>query len=123
MWLSRYRTSAHTLRIETGRYTNPVTPLSQRKCLYCLDGACDTEEHFNIFCNTFKLKRQWFFGCLEALYPKFLSLTDEQKLCFVLFLSTVEIAKCVSKFLGIMTKVRKEIDMGLNLNNLQLYVE
>ena len=31
-WLSRYRTSAHRLRLELGRYTNPVTPLSDREC-------------------------------------------------------------------------------------------
>ena len=34
-WLTRYRTSAHTLRIESGRYTRPVTPISERKCIYC----------------------------------------------------------------------------------------
>ena len=51
-WLSRYRTSSHCLRIELGRYTNPVTPLSQRVCLYCTSGACDNEQHFILFCDT-----------------------------------------------------------------------
>ena len=44
-WLSRLRISAHSLRIETGRYTIPVTPLSQRVCLYCDSGELDTEMH------------------------------------------------------------------------------
>ena len=50
-------------------------------------------------------------------------MSDEQKLCFVLCPSTTDIAKCVSKFLGLMTEIRKEIDMGLNPNNLQLYIK
>ena len=123
MWLSRYRTSAHTLRIETGRYTVPITPLSQRKCVYCVNGACDTEQHFILFCETFKLKRQCFFGRLDALYPTFLTLNDEQRLSVVLCPSTLEIAKCVSKYLGIMTKTRKEIELGLNPDNLNLYLK
>ena len=48
-WLSRYRTSAHTLRIELGCYSNPVTPLSERKCLFCQSGACDDADHFILF--------------------------------------------------------------------------
>ena len=34
-WLSRYHVSAHKLRIETGRYTRPVTPVCDRVCVYC----------------------------------------------------------------------------------------
>ena len=120
-WLSRYRTSAHSLQIELGRYTRPVTPLYERFCLHCSDGLCDTEQHFILFCKTFQLKRQCFFARLSVLYPGFMSLSDEQKLCVVLCPSTVEIAKCASKYLGIMTNIRKEIDLGLNPNDLQLY--
>ena len=49
-WLSRYRTSAHTLRIETGRYTRPVTPIVERKCIYCEANSIDDEKHFILFC-------------------------------------------------------------------------
>jgi hypothetical protein len=122
-WLSRYRTSAHTLRIELGRYSNPVTPLFDRKCLYCLSGACDDEQHFILFCDTFKLKRQCFFGRLLVLYPNFLSLTDEERLRLILCPPTTEMAKCVSKYLGIMSNIRKEIDMGLNPSDLNLYIK
>ena len=121
-WLSRYRTSAHNLRVESGRYTSPITPLSERKCVYCESGECDTEHHFILFCDTFRLKRQCFFGRLSVIYPDFLSLSDEQKLTAILCPSTAEIAKCVSKYLGIMTKIRKEIDLGLNKDNLQKYI-
>ena len=122
-WLSRYRTSAHTLRIELGRYSSPVTPLSERQCLYCQSGACDNEQHFILFCDTFKLKRQCFFGRLLVLQPNFLSLSDDERLRFILCPPSTEIAKCVSKYLGIMTNIRKEIDMGLSPKDLHLYIK
>ena len=53
VWLSRYRTSAHNLRIESGRYTSPVTPVSHRVCVYCDSGECDTEEHAILVCKNF----------------------------------------------------------------------
>ena len=46
-WLSRFRSSAHNLRVESGRYTSPVTPISQRICI----GECDTEMHAILVCN------------------------------------------------------------------------
>ena len=122
-WLSRYRTSAHSLQIELGRYTRPVTPLSERKCQYCLSGECDTEHHFILFCDIFRLKRQCFFGRMSELYPNFMSLSDDQKFCVILCPSTSDIAKCVSKYLGIMSNTRKEIDMGLNPCDLQQYIK
>ena len=59
-WLTRFRTSAHTLRIESGRYTRPVTPITERKCTYCKDDEIDDERHFVLFCKTFNIKRQGF---------------------------------------------------------------
>ena len=122
-WLSRYRTSAHNLRIETGRYTFPVTPVSQRVCVYCDSGECDTEHHAILNCETFNLKRQCFIGRVIALCPNFLMLTPEQKLTTILSPATPELAKCVSKFLGILSDTRKEIDLGFQRENLQIYLE
>ena len=35
-WLTRYRVSAvSNLKIESGRYTRPVTPVTERLCCYC----------------------------------------------------------------------------------------
>ena len=122
-WLSRYRTSAHTLRIELGRYSRPVTPLSERKCCFCESGEIDDEKHFVLFCDIFQLKRQCFLGRLIALFPNFPLMSDEEKLRFILCPPTTEIAKCVSKFLGIMTRIRKEIDLGLNPLDLKIYIK
>ena len=122
-WLSRYRTSAHNLRVESGRYTSPVTPLSHRVCVFCDSGECDTELHAILFCDTFKLKRQCFFGRVSVLCPNFLSLTADQQLVTLLCPATTQLAKCVSKYLGIISQVRKEIDLGLTPESLRLYIE
>ena len=122
-WLTRYRTSSHNLRVETGRYTSPVTPLSERICQYCVSGVCDDEEHAILFCDTFVLKRRCFFGRLQSLYPAFSTLEPEQKLSFLLCPPTTQLAKCVSKYLGIISKTRNEIDQGLSIEVLQNYIE
>ena len=122
-WLSRYRTSAHNLRVETGRYTSPVTPLNLRVCVYCTSGECDNETHAILCCDTFKIKRQCFFGRMSALSPDFLSISTEAQLKTLLCPANTEIAKCVSKYLGIISLTRKEIDLGLKPERLELYVE
>ena len=122
-WLSRYRSSAHNLRVESGRYTSPVTPLSQRICIYCDNGERDTEMHAILVCDTFKLKRQCFLGRVMAICPAFQNLTLEQQLKTLLCPATTELAKCVSKYLGIISNIRKEIDSGLEPEALKLYIQ
>ena len=123
MWLSRYRTSAHTLRIETGRYTRPVTPIIDRICCYCEENTIDDEKHFILFCDTFKLKRQCFMSRMRVLFPQFDVITVDEKMWFILCPPTVDLAKCVSKFLGIITNIRNKIGMGLNPKDLNLYLK
>ena len=106
-WLSHFRTSAHQLRVETGRYTSPITPLSQRICVYCDSGQCDTEEHAILNCKTFTIKRQCFLARVAALVPTFLTMTHKQQITTILCPSTADLAKCVSKFLGIISDTRK----------------
>ena len=122
-WLTRYRISAHNLRIESGRHTSPVTPVAQRVCVYCTSGDCDDELHAILKCETFRIKRQCFLSRMIALCPSFSTLTDEQKLSSLLCPVTAEIAKCVNKYLGIISKTRNEIDLGLNVADLELYIK
>ena len=122
-WLSRYRVSAHRLRVETGRYTFPVTPLSDRVCVYCDSNEIDTEHHFILNCGTFNLKRNCFLGRMSALVPHFSNLNENEKLMSILCPSTTEMAKIVSKYLGIMTEVRKNIDNGLSIDSIQSYTK
>merc|ERR1712055_321498 len=100
-----------------------VTSIIDRKCCYCDKNAIDDEKHFILLCDTFKLKRQCFVSRLNALSPQFDAMSIDEKLRFILCPPTVDLAKCVSKFLGIMTNIRKEIDMGLSPAHLNLYLK
>ena len=60
---------------------------------------------------------------MVALCPNFLMLNPEQKLTTILCPATPELAKCVSKFLGILSDTRKEIDLDFQRENLQIYLE
>ena len=130
-FLSRLRTSSHTLRIELGRYTRPITPIDQRTCQYCCLGPPtrppppgsptqappappaappDTEFHFLVECTMFSAERNCLFKKLERLNPNFatLSLNDKFKtlLCPTLAVGT----KLVNKFIKNMFKSREKFD-------------
>ena len=60
---------------------------------------------------------------VKTLIPQFDTMSIDEKLRFILCPPTVDVAKCASKFLGIMTNIRKEIDMGLSPNHLKLYIK
>ena len=75
-----------------------------------------------LVCPTFNLKRQCFLGRVTALLPHFDSMTADQKLHTLLCPATTQLAKCVSKFLGIISDTRKEIDQGLQPEVLKLYM-
>ena len=60
---------------------------------------------------------------MNVLYSNLNILSIEKQLKFILCPPTIETAKCVSKFLGIMTKTRSQIDAGLNPNDLNLYIK
>ena len=54
---------------------------------------------------------------LHSFVPSF----SEQQLSTLLCPATTALAKCVSKFLGIISETRKEIDLGLSPQALQVY--
>ena len=48
MIVTRWRLSCHKLRIETGRYSNPITPREQRQCKICF--VVEDEHHALFHC-------------------------------------------------------------------------
>ena len=48
--LSKFRTSSHMLRIETGRHQKPKLEASQRTCLFCNTNDIDDELHLMLVC-------------------------------------------------------------------------
>jgi len=64
-YLSRFRSSSHKLRIETGRYLKPLLIREDRICKYCTLGSLENEEHFLLVCPYYKFERHEFFGLIN----------------------------------------------------------
>ena len=121
-WLTRYRVSAvPTLRMESGRYTRPVTPIADRFCRYCSENCLDDEKHAILVCKTFILKRNCFFGKMSSLLLNFQNKSLDEKLLAILCPKNTEIALWVSKYLGIITDTRTKLDQGLSMDMLNTY--
>ena len=110
-WLSRIRISAHRLRIEIGRYTQPVTPVSERLCLYCSSDSIDNEVHL-LACPTFHTKINCLYGKMSAVDSDFHNLPIEQKIVSLLCPAKTKPAKLFNKFIGIIFSARNRIDKG-----------
>ena len=133
-FLSRLRVSSHTLRIELGRHTRPVTPIDQRTCQYCCPGpppwsgpappSCpprlpaasappappDTEFHFLVQCTMFTADRNCLFKKFELLIPHFANLSLEGKFKTLLCPTTAITTKLVNRFIKNMFKGREKSD-------------
>ena len=121
-WLTRYRVSAvPTLRMESGRYTRPVTPIAARFCRYCSENILDDEKHAILTCKTFTLKRNCFFGKISSLLPNFQQMALDDKLLAILCPKNADIALCASKYLGIISDTRTKLDQGLSTDMLKTY--
>ena len=95
--LARFRTSAHRLHVESGRYTRPPTPLDRRICPNCPDKVED-EFHFLIECPEYKNSRDIFMHEVMLLFPNF-GLLDEKNKFRYLMIGEGRIIQMVSKFL------------------------
>ena len=65
--LSRFRTSPHKLRIETGRYNN--TPHEQRLCNSCNMNKIEDELHFLLVCPKYRHLRCKYFKRYFCHWP------------------------------------------------------
>ena len=59
-FLSRMRLSAHSLRIQTGRYTQNAIPRNERFCMCCTSHDIEDVYHFICICKAFeKIRKQY----------------------------------------------------------------
>ena len=65
--LSRFRISARSLAIETGRYE--YIDRNQRTCLSCNTGMSETEYHFLLVCTKYKDLRTKYFNRYYFSWP------------------------------------------------------
>ena len=47
MYITRFRISSHSLRIQTDRYEKNKIPRNE---IYCMYGSRDIEDTYNVFC-------------------------------------------------------------------------
>ena len=77
--ITKMRFSSHPLEIESGRYTKPKTPRSNRLCSRCK--VIEDERHFILDCALYKEERHMLlFKTSNKKKPVFPTLTAEEKL-------------------------------------------
>ena len=64
--MARYRMSSHDLKIERGRYNNPITPINQRICTRCKSNEIDDEIHL-LHCNAMSNEREILLNSVSAI--------------------------------------------------------
>ena len=56
--MARYRMTSHDLKIERGRYNNPITSINQRICTRCESNEIDDEIRLLLQCNAMNNARE-----------------------------------------------------------------
>ena len=64
--MSAIRTGSNVLRIETGRYWNPMIPVEERIC-WCCGEAVEDEKHFVIHCREYDEERSEMFQAISRV--------------------------------------------------------
>ena len=105
---TKMRVSAHTLAVETGRYTQPKTPLELRKCVVCHSGELEDEKHVVLRCPRYESIRKELFSNLSGQNEYVHNLTDRDKFLFMMNAGNdVELCWPVLKFFNCMLEIRK----------------
>ena len=94
---SRFRAGSHTLEIERGRYSNPRTPREVRLWITCK--VIEDEFHFLINCKIYKDERLTLFDKVIKINSDFSSITDREKIIFLMTSDIPNILTWVAKFI------------------------
>ena len=105
--LARLRTSSHTLKTETGRYTRPKTPPEDRICPHCNSHAVEDEQHFLIKCSLYAEERKLLFNEISIQYANFTNMDDNIKFIYLLNMEHTPIL-ATSKFIHNSFERRKQ---------------
>ena len=95
--LSKLRSSSHTLEIERGRYTIPITPANKRICHVCIE--VEDELHFLLHCRLYTKERNALITKASEILPQFTNYTDLQKFQALLESKHKSILTLVGKFI------------------------
>ena len=100
--IARFRTSSHSLLIETGRHCNPPIPANSRICKYCKQNALDDEKHMLIHCDFLSKERNVFLTDISVNRDVFSSQSidmDDSLFCYILQHSDMNVINNLGKFL------------------------
>lgn len=104
--LSRFRASSHTLEIERGRYTRPITHEQDRLCAVC--NVIENEMHFLMACEINSHYRAEMFRNITALYSEFSELSVTDQFLFLLKSNDEYVLNQLAKFVFKSFKWRNE---------------
>ena len=107
MYLTRFRISSHSLRIQTGRYEKNKIARNERYCMYC--GSRDIEHtyHFICICPCYSTLRR---RCIDKCY--FLRPSDSVLKCNLLMGSANKsIFSNLAKYIKRSLDIRKSIQI------------
>ena len=94
--LTKFRTSSHTLEIERGRHTKPITPINLRLCHIC--DLVEDEFHFFMECSLYDTDRKTLLTNVSYKYPLFADISAYEKFIFLMSFNDSQIHSWVAKF-------------------------
>ena len=92
--IAKFRTSAHSLEIERGRYAKPKTPVEKRICYVCDHKAIEDEFHFLIQCPLYQEERKKMYAVYDNEIGSINVLSDPEK--FIMIMSSKSIKMLLS---------------------------
>ena len=97
--IARFRTSSHSLRIETGRHKRPIVPAPKRICEKCTLDLVEDEIHCLIVCPSNTIQRNSLFLIATKVIENFQTLDDISKFTTIMECRQPELLSELGKFL------------------------
>ena len=95
--LSKFRTSSHQLKIETGRYQKLAE--KERICPLCPGKNVENEQHFLIECSYFQEKGGRFFTLINKIDKQFELLDGNKKFIYLMTTNSSIILRKLGQFI------------------------
>lgn len=111
--MSKYRLSAHSLTVETGRYRQNWQPRKSRICPHCAQAEVEMEEHFLTHCTNYQHIRETFYTKLQSIYPQFTELDNKTQLQYLLGEKTDSVL-LAAKYINACHKKRKQTNKNIS---------
>ena len=100
--ISRFRTSSHSLHIETGRHTIPYTPIENRLCSFCDLNSVDDEMHMLLKCTFHNNERENLMLFVQhSLQSPISELTDHDLFCKIMEMKCPNFLNALGKYLSL----------------------